>query len=408
MKYRLLDFLVCPDCGEELNLNVFKEERVECSLPKVVKKCTHYCALKDSLEKGKSEGIDCKDCCCIEIKEGVLECKEDHIFPIADYIPRMLPDAFCKLDDFLRKYNDDLPVEKIKKKIEGIETRKFTRIQKNTKESFGYEWLRYDVDLEEEDLKVFLRDSQIIDEEFKGKVILDAGCGMGRYTRIAGKMGGEIVGIDLSQSILKAYQLTQDNPFAYIIQGDILHLPFRKRQFDIIYSLGVLHHTPDAEKSFYNLTRHLQKDGVISIWVYGTAGKYYDFKTNPLRKDRQGYTKNNMAKRLHWFIVYIREILFKTVRLVTTRMYVPVLYILCYPLAAIGKVPLLKYLTASVHKNWRVRLLENFDWFSPQYQSHHTKEEVAGWFNKAGLEEISTLEHGLIPRVGLRGKLREG
>jgi len=29
MKYRFLDYLACPDCGEELKLKVFKEERVE-------------------------------------------------------------------------------------------------------------------------------------------------------------------------------------------------------------------------------------------------------------------------------------------------------------------------------------------------------------------------------------------
>ena len=406
MKYRLLDFLVCPDCSGELNLNVFKEERVEYSSPMVVKACNHSCALKDYLRKGESEEIDCNDCCRFEIKEGVLQCKHDHIFPIVNYIPKMLPDAFCDLEMFLDEYKHLLPMERIKERVEGKEVGKFIRIQKSTRESFEYEWLRYDVNLEEEDREIFLRDSQITEESFKGKMILDAGCGMGRYTRIAGDMGGEIVGVDLSQSILKAYQITRDNPFAHIIQGDILHLPFSEKKFDIIYSLGVLHHTPSAKEAFLNLTKFLRKGGFISIWVYGTAGKFHDFKSNPLGEERQRYTKSNMAKRLHWVIVYVREIVFKTVRLVTTKMYVPLLYLLCYPLVAIGKIPFLKYLTASVHKNWRVRLQENFDWFSPQYQSHHTKEEVLGWFRKAELDDISILKHGFIPKVGLRGKLK--
>jgi hypothetical protein len=113
-----------------------------------------------------------------------------------------------------------------------------------------------------------------------------------------------------------------------------------------------------------------------------------------------------MAMRIHWLIVYIREIVYKTVRLVTARIPVPLLYFLCYSLAAMGKVPLLKYLTASVHENWRVRLQENFDWFSPQYQSHHTKKEVLGWFKEAELDDISILQHGFIPKVGFRGSLR--
>ena len=406
MKYRLLDLLVCPDCGKEFKLNVFKEEQVTYDMQMVLKECSHFCALQNCVKGENGNGFDCKDCYLREIESGIIRCENDHIFPIVDYIPRMLPDAFCNLDGFLREYKHLLSMEKVEKIIEGKEVNKFTRIQKSTRESFGYEWLRYHVELEEEDREVFLRDSQIPYELLKGKVILDAGCGMGRYTRIAGKMGGEIVGADLSQSVIKAYQVTRDNPFAHIIQGDILKLPFREKQFDIIYSLGVLHHTPSARQGFLNLTKLLKESGLISIWVYGTAGKFHDFKTNPLRKDRQRYTEKQFIKRLHWIIVYVREMLFKNVRLVTIRMYIPLLYLLCYPLAAIGKIPLLRYLTASVHKNWRVRLLENFDWFSPQYQSHHTKEEVLNWFKEAQLENITMLRHGFIPKVGLRGKLR--
>ena len=407
MKYRLLDFLVCPDCGEELILKVFKEERVEYSLPIVVKSCNYNCVLKNVwLKKEKRDGIDCNDCYQREIKEGVLECAHDHIFPIVDYIPRMLPDAFSDLDGFLHEYKTLLPMEKIERRMAGEEVRKFIKIQKGTGESFAYEWLRYDVDLEKEDKEVFLRDSQIPEESFEGKVILDVGCGMGRYTRIADKMGGEIVGVDLSQSVLKAYQVTRDNPFVHIVQGDILHLPFWGKRFDIIYSLGVLHHTPDTRQSFLSLPKYLKRGGIISIWVYGTAGKFCDFKTNPLRGDRQQYTKGTVAKRLHWVVVYLREWIFNAVRLFTTRMHVPLLYFLCYPLAAVGRVPLLKYLTPSVHKNWKVRLQENFDWFSPQYQSHHTKEEVLSWFKETGFDDISMLQHGFIPKVGLRGSLR--
>jgi len=405
MKYRLLDYVVCPDCGEELKLKVFKEERVENVVIGDVKNCNHSCALKQCVKEEQNNGIDCNECCRLEIKEGVLECKNGHIFPIADHIPRMLPDAFYALNDFLEKYKHHLFVEKIERRMKGVETRKFIKVHRNTKISFGYEWLKYGVDLEGEDREVFLRDSQFSKEFLKDKVILDAGCGMGRYTRIAGEMGSEIIGVDLSLSVLKAHQVTHDNPFAHIVQGDILNLPFREKQFDVVYSLGVLHHTPDAKRSFLNLTRYLKEGGLISVWVYGTAGKYREFKTNPLREDRRRYIKNKLARRLHWITVYVREMLLDFVRLFTTRMYVPLLYLLCYPLAAVGKIPLLKYLTASAHNNWRVRLQENFDWFSPQYQSHHTKEEILGWFNEVKLDDISMLRHGFIPKVGLRGKL---
>ena len=97
---------------------------------------------------------------------------------------------------------------------------------------------------------------------------------MGRYTRLAGQMGGEVIGVDLSQSILKAYQKTSDNPLVHIIQGDLLHLPFRKKQFDIIYSLGVLHHTPDPRQAFCNLRSVLRKRGLYQSGYTGLPGSF--------------------------------------------------------------------------------------------------------------------------------------
>jgi SAM-dependent methyltransferase len=403
MKYRLLDFLVCPDCGGALKSTVFKEMQValEGSVPAA--RCRHSCGLEDS---GK-EKSDCASCYSYEIESGMLVCSLGHIFPIVDYIPRMLPDAFCGLENFINEFEDRLPFDKIRKVIEGKEIKTFASIQKNTQESFGYQWLRYDVQDDREDREIFLSDSQLSEKELHSKIILDAGCGMGRYTRIAGQLGGEIVGVDLSQSILKAYQKNRDNPTAHIVQGDLLNLPFRKQQFDIIYSLGVLHHTPDPRQAFCNLSECLKQKGVMSIWVYGTAGKFRDFETNPLRGERRKYVNSNFAKRIYWLIVSAREFLSNAARLITTRIYLPFLYLLCYPLAALGKIPLVKYLTASVHKNSRVRLQENFDWFSPQYQSHHTKEEIVGWFEDVKLDILSILDHGFIPKVGLKGKKTE-
>jgi len=219
-------------------------------------------------------------------------------------------------------------------------------------------------------------------------------------------MGAEIIGLDLSKSVLKAYEKTRPHPFAHIIQADIMRLPFRKAQFDVIYSLGVLHHTPDARQAFLHLAKRLKVNGIISVWLYGTAGPFAKFKTNPLKKDWAQHFTSTFAQRLHWLLLLLRESLYNCLRKITTGMNIPLLYMLCYPLAALGKIPLLKYLTSSVHPNWRVRLQENFDWFSPEYQTHHTKEEVQGWFAEAQVDVVSLLKHGFIPKVGIKGVLR--
>ena len=73
-------------------------------------------------------------------------------------------------------------------------------------------------------------------------------------------------------------------------------------------------------------------------------------------------------------------------------------------LALLGKLPVIKYGTFSAHADWRVRLLENFDWLAPPFQYHHTKEEMLGWCEKEGIGVERMLEHGFIPKVGVRGR----
>lgn len=406
MKYRMLNYLVCPACGGELMLTVFKENQVQAAGVCEVKRCEWRCAFGE--RRNSAPSTDCTLCITQETEAGMLSCSCGNVYPVADGIPRMLPDAFSELDGFLETHKDFLVRENANKgSHKAASFEQSMNLQEKTKESFGYQWLRYTVNDPIEDRTVFLSDAQLSDESLHDKLVLDAGCGMGRYTAVAAGMGAEIIGLDLSRSILKAYEKTRIHPLAHIVQADILNLPFRKSLFDLIYSLGVLHHTPDPRRAFLNLVACLKSDGMISVWLYGAAGQFSDFKTNPLRTDRKQYLKSNLAKRLHWLIVSQRESAYKCVRLMSTRMNVPLLYMICYPLAAMGKIPLLKYLTASVHPNWRVRLQENFDWFSPHYQSHHTKEEIQEWCAEAQVDVISLLKHGFIPKVGIKGVLRK-
>ena len=384
MKYRLLDFIACPLCKGELQVEVVKEEEVALPFvfPSTKEPCKKRCYFRVN---------NCELCLKSEIREGVLRCSCGQHYQIMECIPVLLPTP-----EFTT--NGDSP--RVSKESE---TMPFIL---RTQKSFGYEWLRYESSSEREEEAVFLSDSQLAQPAFQGKLVLDAGCGMGRFTRLAGMWGSEVIGIDFSESVRKAYHLTRGCGLVHIMQGDLLKLPLREKQFDIIYSLGVLHHTPCPKHAFINLTHCLKKGGIISLWVYGKAGNFKDFTTNPLRDDRVKYLQTPLAKKTYWFIVLVREVCYQLIRMITTRMPIPFLYAFCYVLAAVGTIPYLKYLTASTHHRFTTRVQENFDWFSPAYQSHHTKEEVRGWFEEVGFTDLSLLRHGFIPKVGLRGKLR--
>jgi SAM-dependent methyltransferase/uncharacterized protein YbaR (Trm112 family) len=395
MKYRLLDILVCPSCQRNLTLTVFEENQIHIRLDRSDKRCSS-CFFSDSVKATRT----CEECYQSNITSGVLTCSCGSIFPIVDSIPVMLPHTRDYFKILRQEYphNQAVPAQDY-----GYNTQGHSDAYKKTQQRFGFEWTRYPDWFEAEEKAIFLEETQIEPHLFYNKLILDAGCGMGRFTRIAGKLGGEVIGIDLSESVVKAHQTTAHLPYTHIVQADILHPPFRDNTFDIIYSLGVLHHTPDTHNAFSSLTKKLRQGGIISIWVYGTAGNYNNFKTNPLKPNRAQYVNNTCLFRTYWFLVALREIFSNMLRIITVKCPHRVLYVLCYILAFVGKIPLLKYLTFSAHPDWRVRLLENFDWLSPPFQHHHTKEEVKSWFQDEKIAITHMLHHGFIPKVGLRG-----
>ncbi len=337
MRLSLLRLLACPDCGGEIAF-----ARLE-TLPR----------LDD------------------EIDDGVLACRACRAeFPVSGGIPRLRPSA---------------PVG--------------ARAEK-TRRSFGWEWLRYPGS-RSGDEAVFLEETMIPRGAFAGKVVMDAGCGMGRYSAVALALGAEVVAVDMSESLLRVAEAARANPKLHAVEADLLRPPFKKKIFDAAYSQGVLHHTSDTRAAFRSVAALIKPEGLLSVWLYGKAGRFADFATNPLRVGRGRIAEH---RRLAWCVVLARHIVSDTIRFFTTRLPVPVVYALCYPLTVLGAVPGLRYLTFSVDPDFQARLIENFDWISPPYQWHHTKEELAEWFREAGFTPLSVLPHGLVPKPGILGR----
>jgi len=86
---------------------------------------------------------------------------------------------------------------------------------------------------------------------------LDVGCGMGRFAEVVTRWGARVVGIDLSVAAKVAVKNLADREFVGF-QADVFALPFAPETFDCIYSMGVLHHTPDCEKAVKVLPQYLK------------------------------------------------------------------------------------------------------------------------------------------------------
>ena len=159
-----------------------------------------------------------------------------------------------------------------------------------TVSGFGYQWRRVHQDIKEDarlmSSELFLDFVAPVERDFiKGKTVLDAGCGMGRFTAAAQRLDAKlVVGADLSDAVDDAFSLTRGGSNVLIIQADLLKLPLRP-VFDYGFSLGVLHHTPDPGKTFDAVSSLVRADGAFSAWVYSLENNEWIVRyLNPLRK----------------------------------------------------------------------------------------------------------------------------
>src|SRR6266478_9865340 len=101
-----------------------------------------------------------------------------------------------------------------------------TTDQSRTKSTYSLQWNRFRILRPEEDRATFRNRTGLAEGALAGARVLDAGCGMGRYLRVAAEPGARVVGIDLSQAVQAARELTADLPGVAVVRGDLLRPPF--------------------------------------------------------------------------------------------------------------------------------------------------------------------------------------
>src|SRR5271168_5072474 len=148
----------------------------------------------------------------------------------------------------------------------------------NYADSFGYQWQEFSRTQLLPDFAElnFRRKTGLRVEDLRGKLVLDVGCGMGRFAEVATRWGAKVVGVDLSGAAEVAARNLADRDFV-AFQADVLALPFAPETFDVIYSIGVLHHTPDCEAAVKALDKYLKPGGLLVVWLYSGYNKWYRF-----------------------------------------------------------------------------------------------------------------------------------
>jgi SAM-dependent methyltransferase len=243
--------------------------------------------------------------------------------------------------------------------------------------TFTFEWLRHrqtqlDAGADGISERTFRQKTGLVPEDVAGRLVLDAGCGMGRFAEVVSRWGGTCVGVDLSRAVEAAAENIGTRPNVFLAQADLRRLPFRENMFDIIYSIGVLHHTPDCASSFRALLPYLAPGGTIVVWVYAQDDSLWMRTADLYRR-----ATVRMPPRLLYSLSHLA---------------VPMYYAYRIPIVGRGLRAVLP-LNARPQAAWRI--LDTFDWYSPRYQSKHTYPEVYRWFHDAGLERIRLLDESV-------------
>lgn len=104
----------------------------------------------------------------------------------------------------------------------------------------------------------------------KGKKVLEVGIGLGADLVRWARAGAVVTGVDLTERAVSIarQRLAGEGLRADIYVGDAERLPFDDDQFDVVYSWGVLHHTPDPAGALAEAERVLAPGGRLKIMVY--------------------------------------------------------------------------------------------------------------------------------------------
>lgn len=253
-------------------------------------------------------------------------------------------------------------------------------------ETFGYQWNYFDKiqldsyagnDLSRERFFATTHWPQRMD----GQLILEAGCGMGRFTQIALGTGAEVFSFDLSNAVEANLRNNGKFERLNVFQASIYEIPLRKESFDKVFCLGVLQHCPDVRTAFMSLVPLLRPGGEIVIDVY----QKHTGLVPPLKYWVRPFLTWMGPKGVHTFLslaippaFYLKKAFFN----------VPLIGKAIGNLIPIGPVSHAPRLIFTDQELVQVKILSALDMFSPVHDHPQTIDTVRKWFSDAGLVDV--------------------
>ena len=224
-----------------------------------------------------------------------------------------------------------------------------------------------------------------------GRLVLEAGCGAGRFTEILLQSGARVVATDLSEAVEANFDNCHNNNNYVVFQANLLQLPVEPNQFDVVVCIGVIQHTPNPEETIKALCGYVKPGGMLIIDHYS-----YNYPFTPSRR-------------------LVRALLIKTSPVFSIR-FCRLLVSLLWPIHRllwkysnrflIGKLrswfikwsPVIDYhdsyafLGPELLFAWA--MLDTHDNLTDYYKHLRSKDEIATTLALSGMEKIETADAG--------------
>jgi len=217
-------------------------------------------------------------------------------------------------------------------------------------------------------------------DNLKGKLVLEAGCGAGRFTEILLNKGARLLSSDLSSAIDVNQENFPQNENHLVIQADINDMPFEDETFDVVVCLGVIQHTPNSEETIENLYKLVKKGGSLVIDHYSFNKSHYfrlaPFYRNNLKKKSAAetipYTQHLVKKFLPWHKRFSKN---KIMSMLLNRISPVVSYYRAFP-----------QLNDKQQEEWA--MLDTHDSLTDWHKTFRTQEQITSLLTKLGATDI--------------------
>ena len=216
-------------------------------------------------------------------------------------------------------------------------------------------------------------------ETFRGKHVVECGCGGGNQTLLVAKVARSVTAVDLSTAEL-AHSRNKQSTNIEFVEADLATMNLG-RYFDVAFCVGVIHHTDNPTRTFENIYRHQKPSGTLIIYCYAAEGNW------PMRWLVEPARRILIRHLPRWLVLIISVML-------TSALY-PIVHTL-YRLPIATHLPYYKFFSGFRKLWWRKNLLDTYDKLNAPQQHFLTRELCESWMTSERFEAASiSIRHHL-------------